>query len=329
VGKDIAYQLWKLGLLGLDFHYQAFMTYPNGHIVWVTAAKPLETACLPASAFGAAGRVYNVIDRRQNYLQDIVVEGLRALHFNEAADNSIHFSYEMVALSPRCCEELGFTLSEEDRKKPYVEVSGRKGLGVIADDLLNQLEKHALAEVQARHQLSEEETQRIAHQVAVSALRYFMLKFTRNSVIAFDFEEALSFEGETGPYLQYSVVRANNIFRKFEEAQLGSRDAVRRYAQKADFSAWLASNDDIWELLLLASRLSEVTRQVQRTLELSILAKYAFNLAQKFNLFYHRHHILSQADPGLQLFLLHVVDLYSLQMTRILELLGIQVPDRM
>src|SRR5438034_11158987 len=121
----------------------------------------------------------------------------------------------MVALSPAACEELGIELSDEDRKRPYVEMSGRKGLGVKADDLINRLEADALAEVKTRHaDLAAEEQRKTAHAIAVGALRYFLLKFTRNSVIAFDFKEALSFEGETGPYCQYAAVRANSIFRK-------------------------------------------------------------------------------------------------------------------
>ena len=215
VGKDIAYQLWKFGLLGLDFHYKLYDTHGD-HQLWITTAEADSGAAPPG--FGHAHRVYNVIDSRQAYLQNIVVQGLKALGFDEQAANSIHFSYEMVALTPACCDELGFPLSEQDRKRPYVEVSGRKGLGVKADDLLDALCQKALAEVRARHSLPEEESAAIARIIAVGALRYFLLRFARNTVIAFDFKEALNFDGETGPYVQYAVVRANNIFRKLAES---------------------------------------------------------------------------------------------------------------
>src|SRR5664280_1494487 len=214
VGKDIAYQLWKFGLLGKDFFYRPFKTYADGRVLWVTTDDPSAVR----GEFGRGSRVYNVIDTRQSYLQDVVVAGLRGLGYNQQADQSVHFSYEMVALSPRCCAELGIPLSEEDRKRPYVEVSGRKGLGVKADDLIDSLISKAFEEVASRHgEFSEEQNRRVATQIAVAALRYFLLKFTRTSVIAFDFQEALSFEGETGPYLQYAAVRARNILRKLEE----------------------------------------------------------------------------------------------------------------
>jgi len=213
-GKDIAYQLWKFGLLGKDFFYQPFHTYADGRVLWVTTDEPVESG----QQFGHGARVYNVIDTRQSYLQDVVVAGLRGLGYNEQAGRSVHFNYEMVALSPRCCADLGIPLSEEDRKRPYVEVSGRKGLGVKADDLIDSLIAKALEEVVSRHaENSEAENRAVANQIAVAALRYFLLKFTRNTVIAFDLQEALSFEGETGPYVQYSAVRARNILRKYEE----------------------------------------------------------------------------------------------------------------
>src|SRR5262245_43088019 len=228
VGKDIAYQLWKLGLLGMDFFYHPFRRYPSGHIAYMTNAEGDREFDGPH--FGSGSEVYNVIDSRQAYLQSIVIAGLRALGFHEQADRSTHFSYEMVALSPRCCEDLGIQLSDEDKQRPYVEVSGRKGLGVKADDLIDTLIDKSLQEVTTRHSdLSEAERKQIATTIAISALRYFLLKYTRNSVIAFDFKEALSFEGETGPYVQYASVRANNIFRKVHnDDPTCSSAAVRR-----------------------------------------------------------------------------------------------------
>jgi arginyl-tRNA synthetase len=232
----------------------------------------------------------------------------------------------MVALSLRCAAELGISIPEQDRQRRYIEVSGRKGLGVKADDLLDALVAKALAEVKTRHALSEEDAGRIARIIAVGALRYFLLRFARNTVIAFDFKEALSFDGETGPYVQYAIVRANNIFRKLEDAD---EQSWISHADAKKFGAFLADNDDIWEIAYQAARLSEVVRQVATSLELSQLSKYAFHLAQKFNLFYHKYHILSEADPYRKAHLLYVVDLVRKQLTKALDLLGCEVPSMM
>jgi arginyl-tRNA synthetase len=323
VGKDIAYQLWKFGLLGLDFHYRLYGA-SNGHPLWMTATQSDPAQTPPA--FGHAERVYNVIDSRQAYLQNIVVQGLKALGFDAQASRSVHFSYEMVALTPACCDELGFPLSEQDRKRPYVEVSGRKGLGVKADDLLDTLVQKASAEVRARHALPEEESGRIARTIAVGALRYFLLRFARNTVIAFDFKEALSFEGETGPYVQYAAVRANNIFRKLVESGEKALDLAEEHP---GFGQFLSGDSDLWELVYQAARLPEIVRQITQSLELGQLCKYAFALAQKFNLFYHKHHILSEADPQKRLYLLLVADLVRRQLTAALDLLGCEVPPKM
>jgi len=323
VGKDIAYQLWKFGLLGMDFHYRVFDS-GDGNPLWMTA---LEGGPGPAPPiFGHAEKVYNVIDSRQAYLQNIVVQGLRALGYESQASSSIHFSYEMVALSAACCQELGVELSEQDRKRPYVEVSGRKGLGVKADDLLQALVDKALAEVRSRHDLTTEDSTEIARIIAVGALRYFLLRFARNTVIAFDFKEALSFDGETGPYVQYAVVRADNIFRKLAET---AEPPPSLRTASSGFGEFLVANDEIWELVYQAARLPEIVRQVTQTLELSQLCKYTFSLAQKFNLFYHKHRILSETDERRKQHLLLVADLVRKQLEKGLQLLGCEVPPMM
>lgn len=324
VGKDIAYQLWKFGLLGLDFNYKLFSAVED-HSLWITTKESNPQSVKPP-AFGHADKVYNVIDSRQAYLQNIVVQGLKALGFDQQADHSIHFSYEMVALTPACCDELGFPLSDQDRKRPYVEVSGRKGLGVKADDLLDALEQKALAEVRIRHELPEEESDKIARTIAVGALRYFLLRFARNTVIAFDLKEALNFDGETGPYVQYAVVRAKNIFRKLLESGEEPPNPMHSYPNLGEF---LSANDEIWEIIYQAARLPEVVRQISQSLELGQLCKYAFSLAQKFNLFYHRHHILSEPDRQKRQHLLLVADLVSRQLEKALYLIGFEIPPKM
>jgi arginyl-tRNA synthetase len=333
-GKDIAYQLWKLGQLGLDFNYKPFRAYADGHATWVTTTEP-NSATQPEVArpnFGGGKVVYNVIDSRQSYPQDIVRKGVAAIvpEFGERA--SVHLSYEMVALSPAACEELGIKLSEEDRKKPYIEMSGRKGLGVKADDLINRLENDALEEVKVRHpELAEADQRETAHAIAVGALRYFLLKFTRNSVIAFDFKEALSFEGETGPYCQYAAVRANSIFRKLENKGELVAGTVSTGSDSERVNGVLSgeTGDEIWTLLMLAARLDEVNAQAAASAEPAVLAKYTFNLARSFNLFYHRHRIIAEEDEVKRAVLIAVADYTRRQLTAALATLGITVPERM
>jgi arginyl-tRNA synthetase len=320
VGKDIAYQMWKFGILGQDFHYRLWSTYPDGRPLFVSTAEP---AAGP-SHFGRATRVFNVIDTRQSYLQDVVRAGLRALKYDQHAENSIHFSYEIVALSPRTCVELNIPLSEEDAQRPYIEVSGRKGLGVKADDLIDALIEKARIEVDSRH-ADKPESARLeaATQIAVAALRYFMLKFTRNTVIAFDLQEALSFDGETGPYVQYAAVRARNILRKAEERLGALPDFAGLTA--ADFSAQLAF-EPFWQLLLTCSRLDFTIERAVAAGEPANLAKFAFQLAQEFNSFYRDYRVIEEPDPDKRTFLLWMTTYFRGQLVRTLEVLGIPEP---
>ena len=324
VGKDIAYHLWKFGLLGRDFGYRRFFTYPD-HECWISAETGEENHPL----FGGANAIYNVIDARQSDPQANVIQALRGMGYTAQADHYTHFSYEMVALTPRCAVELGYDVSPEDLARPYIEVSGRKGFGVKADDLIDKLIAATRAEVDARQTGRDEaERQHIAEQIAIGALRYFMLKFTRNSVIAFDFKDALSFEGETGPYIQYAVVRARNIFRKGEtspEAELA------RFAELAELEAYLSGeeNEDIWALWLRAGRRTLVLEQCISTSEPAFLARHAFQLAQEFNNFYHRHHILTEEDPARKTFLLATAAVVLRELVTVLGWLGIESPEAM
>jgi len=325
VGKDIAYQMWKFGILGKDFRYRQWHTYPDGHVVWVSTTEPSASG---APEFGHAARVYNVIDTRQSYLQDVVVAGLRALGYNEQADRSVHFSYAMVTLSPSTCVELGIELSEEDKRRPYVEVSGRKGLGVKADDLIDKLIDNALKEVESRHaEASPAHRLRVATQIAMGALRYFMLKYTRNSVIAFDFQEALSFEGETGPYVQYAAVRAGNIVRKLEERGEALPDFLALLGEAA-MERQLAS-EELWQLLLAASKADSSIQRSVAAGEPANVAKYAFTLAQAFNNFYHLFPVLQEEDAEKRTFLLWMTVYFRAQLERTLAVLGIEVPGYM
>jgi arginyl-tRNA synthetase len=322
VGKDIAYHLWKFGLLGRDFGYQKFFHYRNGHECWISAEHGEEVH----PHFGSVEAIYNVIDSRQSDPQNTVVEAIRLLGYPEKAAHYTHFSYEMVALTPRCAMELGYQVTEEDQAKSYIEVSGRKGFGVKADDLLDRLIDAAKTEVDARHpELDDNERRRISEQIAIGALRYFMLKFTKQSVIAFDFKEALAFEGETGPYAQYAVVRASNIFRKAgvepEQVMSSAVDYARFFASE--------SGTEIWELWLLAGKTSSIIEQCIATTEPAYAAKHAFQLAQQFNNFYHRHHILNEADEERKKFLLATAAVVRRELIALLAVMGISCPPVM
>jgi arginyl-tRNA synthetase len=323
-GKDIAYQLWKFGLLGRDFYYRPWMTYADGRTLWASTDQPVDSG----RQFGHGARVYNVIDVRQSYLQDVVYAGLRALGYDQQADRSVHFNYEMVALSPRCCADLGIPLSEEDRKRPYVEVSGRKGLGVKADDLMDTLIAKALDEVASRHpENTAEENRKVAELIAIAALRYFLLKFTRNTVIAFDMQEALSFEGETGPYVQYAAVRARKILAKYQE--IG--ETIPDFATALDAAA-LARQlhfEDFWQLLLAASKADSAVENAVAAGEPAHVARYAFQLAQAFSNFYQKYSIIHEEDREKRIFLLWMTDFFRRQLERTAGILGIQIPEYM
>jgi arginyl-tRNA synthetase len=328
VGKDIAYQFWKLGLLGRDFRYRVFTTRPHGPL-WATSSTGNET---DHPLFGGAAYVYNVIDVRQSYLQKLLKQALIAVGHPEGAGRSHHFSYEMVALSHATARELGYAPppDSEEAKRPFVEVSGRKGLGVKADDLLDTVAAKATGEVVKRNaELSEADTARIGRMIGVAAVRYFMIKFSRGKVIAFDLDEALSFEGESGPYIQYAVVRANNILQKVQQRDGLDETALLALDDVPAGELTGASGHELWALVLEASRLDEIVEQVIRSLEFSVLAKFAFSLAQSFNAFYHRSPILKEERDDVRRWRAAVVIYVRNQLTRALDLMGIEVPARM
>ena len=332
IGKDLANQFWKLGLLGRDFHYRSFGTQKDGHPLWSTTTEGGDPN---PPEFGHASRIYNVIDSRQMYLQALLSQALRTLGHPREAENSIHYSYEMVALSHATARKLGHEIAAdgEDAGKPFVEVSGRKGLGVKIDDLLDLLIATASEQVAKRNpDFSEDERRRVASQIAVAAIRYFMLKFSRGKLIVFDMDEALSFEGETGPYLQYAAVRANNIFAKLKEREGVDAAAVIAALPGLPPDPIADGSDashDLWGLVLEAARLDDIVEQAVRTLELSVVAKYAFALAQQFSGFYHAYPVLKEERADVRLWRAAAIEYYRRQLTIALELMGCHVPERM
>ena len=319
VGKDIAYQLWKFGLLGRDFGYRF---WPEEG-VWETTQDGVEGH----PVFGHACRVFNVIDVRQSYLQRIVRAGLQSLGHAAEAERSTHFAYEMVALSPATARQLGFRdEAEEGPAEKLLEMSGRKGIGVKADDLMDQLTVKAREEIAKRNRdLADAELDGLAQQIATAALRFFMVKATNNRVIAFDFDEALSFEGESGPYLQYSLVRAKNIRRRLQQEGLAA-DVFAEDVAGLPQELW---SEDLWDLILEVAQTGETVEKATESLELSLTARHALEIAQRFNALYHRHPILQEKDPQVRAARLATVQIFRRGLETLGELLGIPVPEKM
>jgi len=330
-GKDISFHLWKLGQLNIDFYYRKFHSYPDQRVAWITSSKPEEND--PGHPrFGSAAAYFNVIDIGQAYPQHYVKLGVMAVDHDERVERSAHLGYEKVVLTTATAEQLGQQVTDEDRKRGVVSMSGRKGLGVKTDDFIDQLEANALIEVANRHpELSPKEQRETAHLIAVGALRYFLLKFTRNSIISFDLKEALSFDGETGPYLQYSVVRANAIFRKLTDAGIVVNASDIQAFSLERLSELLSGEhgDALWSVIYLAERLADVVRGAVAALEPAVVAKWAFQLAQRFNIFYHNYHILSEQDAARRALLVAIATVIRRQLIRALDVLGIEAPERM
>ncbi len=325
-GKDIAYHLWKLNRIARDFDYRPFHSYEGGHVAWITT--PSGTGVAGHPAFGHGTRYVNVIDVGQSYTQDFVKRAVLAVTDDAEVAKSTHLNYEKVGLTVAACDELGLRLNDDERKKSFVGMSGRKGRGVKSDDLLDILERNALEEVRKRERgYSEDEERDIAHKIAVGAVRYFLLKFTRNSVIAFDFKDALSFTGETGPYIQNATVRLNSIFAKLAEGGIDVDRSLSR-DEAGDLLAHEA-NADFWPLVYLAAQFPDVLERAAEALEPAFLAKYAFQLAQAMNEFYHQYPIKDESDAARQTLLIEIIRIVRATLTSALAALGIDAPRRM
>jgi arginyl-tRNA synthetase len=261
-----------------------------------------------------------------------VKAGVAALAGPDFAEASHHLNYEKVVLSAATAKALGYAVADDGAA---VKVSGRKGLGVKADDLVDALEKKARAEIEARdeqRQRDAAEKDQTARAIAVGALRYFLLKFGRNKIITFDLDEALAFVGETGPYVQNSIVRARNIFAKLEaEGHDVAKLLERARALPLDTLLHGEEGDEAWALLLLMARSEDVLEQVVATAEVALLPRHAFAIAQAFHAYYQKpkHSLLRAESEDARAFRVLLVDSFVRQMEALAALLGIPVPERM
>jgi arginyl-tRNA synthetase len=267
-----------------------------------------------------------VIGVRQSYLQNIISdEVVEPLSPKDSERKAIHFSYEMVALTPRCVEEMGFEISEEEKKRPHVDVSGRKGIAVKAEDLIDKLIGRSLQEVKLRDpDIEEERANKIAKEIAVGALRYFMIKFSSNAVIAFDFKDALAFEGDTGPYLQYTLVRINSILRKLAnpEAFAGKKGFKLELLEEKEY-------DILYEILLHVSLLEAQVELAIKNSEVSVIANYTYTLCQKVNHYYHLFPIIAEENKEIKRIRLTLILLVKSDLEKLLAIMGIPVPEKM
>jgi len=299
--KDIAYQLWKFGLLGIDFHYQPWQSDGGGPATTASHAHPGEIA----DGFGGAARVINVIDARQAYPQSIVQRALRRLGHETEADRSVHLAYEVVALTPEAARDLGVDVAEG---RELVALSGRRGIEVRADDLLDRSIERV------REKARNDETARL---VAAGAIRYYLLRFSLNQIIAFDFDEALRVTGETGVYLQYAHARSSGILRKVADE---ADDPLVMPAQLEPVERALLHAIDAYPRALAETATS---------LAPVVLTNYAFTLASALSDVYeHTQPIVRETDMTVRRFRRRLVAATRSTLADALHTLGMAAPDQ-
>ena len=315
--KDIAYQMWKFGLtddprLEVQFHFVPWGRQQDGRMLW-TMRPPQDKAPAVEEAdskhFGHARRVINVVDVRQSYPQQVVYESLRRLGYTEQADNSLHLAYEVVTLSAATAARLGVDTSDG---REFYAMSGRKGIEIKADDLINAAVAR-MQEVEAKRELSHE----AAAILAASAIRYFMIRFNLQQIIALDIDEVLRPNGDTGVYLQYAYARANSILRRLHEdgyEEPGQLDALA-LPQRLEQSEW--------ELLRHMDAFPRILAEASVQLAPNMLASYTYDLAAHFSDFYeHTPPILKETDERVKAFRALLVRATVQTMDNALRVLG-------
>jgi arginyl-tRNA synthetase len=313
--KDIAFQLWKFGLtdnpqIGVQFQFVPWGRQQDGRILWSMRPPEAEVADeekADPKRFGHARRVINVIDVRQSYPQQIVYESLRRLGYTEQADNSFHLAYEVITLSAATAAQLGVDISDG---RQFYAMSGRKGIEIKADDLINTAVAR-MQEVETKRDLSPES----AAILAASAIRYFMIRFNLQQIIALDIDEALRANGDTGVYLQYAYARANSILRRLQENNYEEPDQLDLLPTQLDQSEW----ELLRHIDAFPRRLAEATAQLAP----NMLASYAYDLAAHFSDFYeHTPPILKETDEQVKAFRAMLVQATVQTMNNALRILG-------
>ncbi|MBI4037004.1 arginine--tRNA ligase [Candidatus Daviesbacteria bacterium] len=303
--KDFAYNLWKFGLLGKDFKYKPWVSKPDGSQIYITATDGQKM-----DQFDKGDLVDTVIDERQAYLQQVIIEIFKRLGYQKQADGFRHISYGVVTLSAKTAQALGVMLQEQ--RKSYA-MAGRKGIGVKIADLQNLLTIRISEERKDKKQKSGGLAKA---GIANNAIKYFMLKYNSATEVVFDFDQALSIYGATGPYLQYTHARASNILEKTDVVQNSGK------------MEYLPNSEE----LILIKKLLEwpnILYEARNNLEPSGVATFAFEFAQSFNSFYEKSRVLNAETEASKSFRINLVTKFRLVFKDVLDALGIEAPERM
>lgn len=302
--KDFAYNLWKFGLLEKDFKYKFYANKPEGEI-YTTSIKGQDM-----DRFAKGDLVLTVIDERQSYLQQVIIEIFKRLGYQKQAEGLKHIAYGVVTLSTKTAQALGLML--EEQKKSYA-MSGRRGIGVKITDLQALL----VTKIHKEREGKEQKDGGLAlSKIANSAIKYFMLKYHSSTEVVFDFDQALTIYGTTGPYLQYTHARAFSILEKTKELK---EFADEKYVPNTE------------ELILIKNLLEwpDILKEAEENFEPSGIATFSFKLAQSFNAFYEKHQVSNADTEREKMFRVTLVTRFKLVFEDVLDILGIEAPERM
>ncbi|MEE8132912.1 MAG: arginine--tRNA ligase [Nitrososphaerales archaeon] len=311
IAKDIPYAAWKIGLVEDPFTYYKYtMQFDNTTLL----ATKLNASKGPNPGFHAADLAITVIDARQSRLQNIISKVLAKL--GASSGQYIHLSYEVVALSNDTAKTLGIEIGE----KQFAHMSGRKGIYVNADNVLDALHQTSYEATKLRNPDADNAwLERVAESIAKAAIRYSMVKQDLDKTITFDIKESLNLEGDTGPYLQYAHARACRIIEK-------SMDPL----MTIDYN--LASILNTGHEISLIKDLSKFEMHLEdAALNLSpkSIARYAYSLTTKFNAFYEKVPVLHETNEEVRKARLILVNSFIATIRAALNLLGIDALEKM
>lgn len=310
IAKDIPYAAWKLGIVEDPFFYYKLTNQWDGSSLWATTLESNQDQSIHRK-FNSADVALTVIDARQSRLQRIISKVLSQIMKEDR--RYYHVGYEAVTLSSETAKILGFDAGD----KKFMHMSGRKGISINADYFLDLFHAKAYDEAKQRNpHLSPQSLNEIAEEIAVSAIRYNLIKQDLDKIITFDVKESLSLEGDTGPYLQYAYARSRRILEKAGEPISRTKYGLLTAEQELD-------------LLKEISKFDFVLEESARMLDPKLLARYAYRLAKVFNLFYEKVSVLKEKNNELMYSRLTLVKAFCLTLKNVLNTIGITPLDKM
>ncbi|HEY9407478.1 MAG TPA: arginine--tRNA ligase [Nitrososphaera sp.] len=316
IAKDIPYAAWKLGLVKDPFYYSKYIEQWDGSWLYATDLVAGISKSFPDGTFNGGERVITIIDSRQSRLQRIISQVLSKIGVG-GGNKYVHLSYEAVTLSSDTAKEFGIDIGD----RQFMHMSGRKGIYINADYVLDALHAKAYEEVRNRNpDFSDQQLNKIAEEISISAIRYNMIKQDFDKIITFDIKESLSLEGDTGPYLQYAYARSQRILEKSQQGIIVGRtnSAFDRLTHQSEIA-----------LIKEIAKLDLVIENAAKSLSLKSLARYAYDLAMTFNLFYEKVPVLREQVNEVRMARLGLVKAFGIALKNTLELLGITALDRM